>query len=166
MRSVLARARFVHLRLVSHSSAVANRAEGCTMSENVAVWIDHKEARICRVFPGMADEAVIAAPHHVHHKHPRGPEGVKDHPEDEKRFFHEVAESLLSSTQVLLLGPSSAKLEFFKYLQTHQQALVSKIVGIETADHPTDGQLVAHAKAYFSRLPPTQASVMHSNHRA
>ena len=122
------------------------------MSENVAVWIDHKEARICRVFPGMADEAVIAAPHHVHHKHPRGPEGVKEHPEDAKRFFHEVAQSLESSAQVLILGPSTAKLEFLKHVQTHHHALAAKIIGIETADHPTDGQLVAHAKAYFSRV--------------
>jgi hypothetical protein len=33
----------------------------------------------------------------------------------------------------------------------HKQAhaLEPKIVGIETVDHPTDGQLVAHAKHYF-----------------
>ena len=59
------------------------------MSENVAVWIDHKEARICRVLSEGADEEVVLAPHHLHHKHPRGPEGVKAHPEDDKRFFHE-----------------------------------------------------------------------------
>ncbi|MEP7050146.1 MAG: translational machinery protein [Pseudomonadota bacterium] len=122
------------------------------MSENVAVWIDHKEARICRVFAGMAEEAVIAAPHHVHHNHPRGQEGVKARPEDVKRFFQEVVESLEDSTKVLLLGPSTAKLELLKYAQTHHPALALKVVGVETADHPTDGQLVAHAKAYFGRV--------------
>jgi len=122
------------------------------MSENVAVWIDHKEARIFRVFPEKADEEVIAAPHHVHHKHPRGAEGVKAHPEDDKRFFHEVLQSLEGSAEILLVGPSTAKLEFLKYVQTHAHALAPKIIGIETADHPTDGQLLAHAKAYFKRV--------------
>jgi hypothetical protein len=27
--------------------------------------------------------------------------------------------------------------------------LEPKIVGVETVDHPTDGQLVAHARRYF-----------------
>jgi stalled ribosome rescue protein Dom34 len=122
------------------------------MSESVAVWIDHKEARICRIFPEKADEEVIAAPHHIHHRHPRGPEGVKDHPEDDKRFFHEVAHSLEGSTEILITGPSTAKLGFLKYLQTHEHGLAAKVVGIETADHPTDAQLLAHAKAYFKRV--------------
>ncbi len=122
------------------------------MSENLAIWIDHKEARICQVSPELADEALITASHHLHNKHPRGPEGVKDHPEDDKRFFHEVAQSLEGSAQILLTGPSTAKLEFLKYVQAHHHALAPKIIGIETADHPTDGQLLAHAKAYFKRV--------------
>jgi stalled ribosome rescue protein Dom34 len=125
---------------------------GAAMSENVAVWIDHKEARICRVFPEKADEEVIVAAHHIHHKHPRGPEGVKAHPEDDKRFFHEVAQSLEGSNEILLVGPSTAKLEFLRYVQAHHHALAPKIIGVETSDHPTDGQLLAHAKAYFKRV--------------
>lgn len=30
-----------------------------------------------------------------------------------------------------------------------QRAFSQRIVGIETVDHPSDGQLVAHAKRYF-----------------
>lgn len=122
------------------------------MSENLVVWIDHKEARICHVSPDLADAAVVLAPHHVHHKHPRGPEGAKAHPEDDKRFFHEVAQSLDANAQILLVGPSTAKLEFLKHVQAHHHALAPHIIGIETADHPTDGQLLAHAKAYFKRM--------------
>jgi hypothetical protein len=32
--------------------------------------------------------------------------------------------------------------------ENHRQ-LVSKIVGVETADHPTGGEIVAHARSYF-----------------
>ena len=125
------------------------------MSENVAVWIDHNEARISRVFSNKPEGEVIAAPHHHHHKHPKSPEGAKEHPEDDKRFFHEVARSLEGSAAVLIVGPSSAKLEFLKYVQKHDHALFAKIIGIETADHPTDGQLLAHAKAYFEQVAKT-----------
>jgi len=121
------------------------------MSKYVAVWIDHKEARIFEVHPDKVDEHLVAAPHHLHHKHPRGPEGVRNHPEDAKRFFHEVAGSLEGSDGVLVVGPSTAKLDFLRYLEKHDHAVGPKIVGIETVDHPTDRQLVAYAKAYFNQ---------------
>ena len=121
------------------------------MFRHVAVWIDHQEARVFVIDPGKVDELVIAAPHHVHNRHPKGPEGRTNHPDDAKRFFHEVATSLEGVEQVLVVGPSTAKLQFLRYLQAHHHPLEPKIVGLETVDHPTDGQLVAYAKAYFKR---------------
>ena len=50
---------------------------------------------------------------------------------------------------VLIVGPASAKHEFFKFVQKKDRPLVSKIVGVETADHPTGGEIVAHARRYF-----------------
>ena len=120
------------------------------MSKHVAVWIDHQEARIFEVHP-EANEHVVLAPRHVHQRHPTGPGGPKDHPEDQKRFFHEVARSLESSDQVLVVGPSTAKLEFIRYAEKHAHALAPKVVGVETVDHPTDGHLIAYAKTYFKR---------------
>jgi hypothetical protein len=38
---------------------------------------------------------------------------------------------------------------FVKYVHQHAHALEPKIVGVETVDHPTDGQIVAYAKTYF-----------------
>lgn len=129
------------------------------MSEHVAVWIDHMEARICRVFLGMGAEAVLAAPHHVHHNQARGRVDVKEHPEDTQRFFGQVSESLAGSAKVLLLGPSTAKLELLKYLQAHHSLLALKIVGVETVDYPTNGQLVAHANAYFGPVASTASTL-------
>jgi hypothetical protein len=34
-------------------------------------------------------------------------------------------------------------------LHAHHHSLEANVVGVETVDHPTDGQLVAHAKKYF-----------------
>jgi len=35
------------------------------------------------------------------------------------------------------------------FLHIHDRTLQSKVVGIESADHPTDGEIVARAKSYF-----------------
>jgi stalled ribosome rescue protein Dom34 len=124
-------------------------SENPIMPKHVAIWIDHKEARVFHIHPDKIDEATVTAPHHVHHKHPKGPEGVKEHPNDAKQFFHEVGQSLEGTEEILVVGPSTAKLEFLRYLHKHDHSLETRIVGIETVDHPTDGQLVAYAKKYF-----------------
>jgi len=123
-----------------------------SMSKHAAVWLDHKEARVFAIKSEKIDEEILLAPHHVQRKHPGGPEGAKDHPEDAKRFFHEVARVLDASEQILVLGPSTAKLEFIKYVHKHDHSLEPKVVGVETVDHPTDGQIVAYAKKYFERV--------------
>ena len=120
------------------------------MPKHVAVWIDHHEARIFHLDPEQIEETTVKAAHHLHHKHPKG-EGTHEHPEDTKRFFHEVASKLEGTEEILVVGPSSAKLEFIRYVHKHDHAVEPRIVGVETVDHPTDGQLVAHAKAYFKR---------------
>jgi hypothetical protein len=46
-------------------------------------------------------------------------------------------------------GPSTAKLQFLKYVHAHEPKLEQRIVGMETVDHPTDAQLAAFARRYF-----------------
>jgi len=122
------------------------------MSKQIAVWIDHKEARIFAVHVDKIDEEVVLAPHHIHHTHIRDAQSVKGHPEDDKRFFREVASSLEGAEQVLVVGPSTAKLDFLRYIEKHDHARGPKVVGVETVDHPTDKQLAAYAKTYFKRV--------------
>ena len=51
--------------------------------------------------------------------------------------------------EILVVGPAKAKLDLIKHIHKHHQDMVSNIVGVETLDHPTDGQLVAYARKYF-----------------
>ncbi len=121
------------------------------MTKHIAVWLDHKEARVFTFNADAADEStVLAPPHNDHHKHTRGQEGLKEHPEDSKRFYHGLAGSLLGAEALLVVGPGSGKLEFLRYLHSHHSALEAKVVGVETVDHPSDGQMVAYAKKYFA----------------
>lgn len=119
------------------------------MSNNAAVWMDHEQARISRLSRGVIEHETVAVPEHVYHKHSNGSEGFQQHPEDTRHFFHKVARSLDGSHEILLVGPSTAKLEFFRYLHKHDRALESKIVGIETVERPTDGRLAAFEREYF-----------------
>ena len=102
------------------------------MTTRTAVWIDHREARIFHVTEENFDELTVTVPQHVHRRHPKGESGAKEHPADAQHFFHEVARSLEGAQHVLIVGPSTAKLELVRYLHKHEQALESRVVGIET----------------------------------
>jgi hypothetical protein len=119
-----------------------------------AVFIDHHEARVFHVALGSVDESTIQAPNHHVHRHPKRGTDEHNHPDDAHHFFAEVAKALAGSEGILLLGPSTAKLEFLRYVQKHDHALESHVLGIETVDHPSDKQLVAHIKAYFGIAAP------------
>ena len=119
------------------------------MSTHAVIWIDHKEARVFHVHPGAINEETVLAPQHHLHRHPQGHGEAREHPDDALRFFAEVARALDGSDAVLIVGPSSAKLEFFRYLHEHDRRLESRVVGVESADHPTDGEIVARAKSAF-----------------
>jgi stalled ribosome rescue protein Dom34 len=124
--------------------------ESNTMSSNrhVAVWIDHQEARIFHVDDATIDETTVRAPAHHVHRHPK-PTAEHNHPDDAHHFFQAVARALEGAERVLVVGPSTAKLQFIRYAHKHDPKLEPRIVGVETVDHPTDGQLVAYAKRYF-----------------
>lgn len=115
---------------------------------HAVVWIDQDEAKVFR-FTAESVDASTFARHHSHiHRHPR-PTVDREHPADAQHYYHEVARALEGTGDALIVGPAKAKLELFKHIQTHDRGLEARIVGIETVDHPTDGQLVAYARGYF-----------------
>ena len=120
-----------------------------TLHAGSAVWIDHQEARVFRVTPGSFVESVVQAPAHHTHRHPKGPTAEHHHPDDMHRFFADVAKALENAERILIMGPSTAKLQFLRYLREHAPALEPRVVGIETVDHPTDRQIIAHIKHHF-----------------
>lgn len=124
-----------------------------TSSRRVAVWLDHHEARIFHVDLDSFDERALAAP--LHHLHRRKtavePKARKD---EEHHFFADIAKAIASADEILVLGPSTAKTQLLHYLHEHARALEGKVIGVETADHPTDAQIVAHVKSHFGVPPP------------
>ena len=116
---------------------------------HAVVWIDHVEAHVMHISPDDVEKSVVQ-PHQPHHKvHSRaGTLGAGRAPEDQD-YYHRVAEALKGATEVLIVGPAQAKLQLVKHIHAHDHDLVNKVVGVETVDHPTDGQLLAYARKYF-----------------
>jgi stalled ribosome rescue protein Dom34 len=123
------------------------------MASHVAIWIDHKEARLFGVHAEGSEMTLVKAPlHSIHHKHPHTAAGDKAHPDDARHFFQEIARALEGAEEILVVGPSTAKLELLRHLHVHAPNIERRVVGLETVDHPTDKQLVAYARGYFERV--------------
>ena len=116
---------------------------------HAVVWLDHAEAHVMHISPDDVEKSVVhpANPHaHLHAK--RGNVGSGRQAED-KGYYHAIVEALSGAQEILVVGPAQAKLQLIKHMHAHDHAIADKVVGVETVDHPTDGQLVAYARKYF-----------------
>jgi len=120
------------------------------MALQIAVWMDGTEAKLFHVFAEGFDETKVQSPTHHLHRHPKDDKTrTHNHPDDQRQFFGALADALKGAAQILILGPSVTKLLFLRYLQKNDPTLESHVVGMETVDHPTDRQIVAHVRHYF-----------------
>ncbi len=116
---------------------------------HAVVWLDHNEAHVMHIAPDDVEKSIIHAGNaNQKNLHIKSLVGSGRATED-KVYFHAVAQALVGATEILIMGPAQAKLALIKHIHTHDKALVDKVVGVETVDHPTDGQVVAYARKYF-----------------
>ena len=115
---------------------------------HAVVWVDHAQARVLFIDPADIEKSIILPKEHPHLHVMSGVIGSGRAPEDQ-HFYHKVAEALTDVPEVLITGPGQAKLALFKQLQHHDPDVAEHVLGMESADHPTDPQLVAHARHYF-----------------
>jgi hypothetical protein len=132
------------------------------MSEHfhAVVWIDHHEARVFHFNADDVARAVVHPEHPARHIHHKANAIGSGHPAEDKAFFHAAVEAIGAAGAVLIGGPASAKHELFKYIQRHAPQMLSRIAGVETLDHPSDGELVAHARQFFraaDRMAPQRS---------
>ena len=109
---------------------------------HAVVWIDHQKAQILQF-----DEAHVQASRIKTHSHHTAQHGSSVRSEHE--FFADVCDQLNGIAEVLAVGPRTGVADFEHYLKKHRPELAKQVVGYETADHPTDKQLVAMARQYF-----------------
>ncbi len=113
---------------------------------NFVVFIDLESAKIFE----LHGDTVETHMHHRHEiRHHSGSEKEQNAHKNAEKFFHEVASHLKAAHELLLIGPGDAKVHFKTHLIQHDPEVGKKVVGVETVDHPTDGQMVALAKKFF-----------------
>ncbi len=121
------------------------------MSFNHAVvWLDHSEAHVMH-FNAEAVESEKIRSHSRHKLHTKSGVPGSGHATEDEKYYHEVAHAVAGALEILIVGPSTAKLALIKHMQKHDHAIAEKVVGIESVDHPSDGQLLAFARQYFER---------------
>jgi stalled ribosome rescue protein Dom34 len=128
---------------------------------HAVVWIDHHEARVFHFSPSEDVERLVLHPDHpTNHIHHKANSIGSGHAAEDHDFLQAVAQSIADAGAVLITGPAGAKTELIKHIHQHDPQLMKIIVGVETVDHPSDGQLVAYAKHYFKaadRMQPQKA---------
>lgn len=115
------------------------------------VWMDSKEARIFSFNADDVQSEHIKAhnPHHQVHRHTKTADTA---------YFHDIMAAVEGTREWLLVGPSGAKQEFVHYLEKHAPAVKKAIVAVEAMDHPTDGELLAHARRAFKAIDRMQSN--------
>jgi stalled ribosome rescue protein Dom34 len=121
------------------------------MSEHyhVVVWIDHQEARIFQFSEAEVDATTVRSSHphqHIHHKANARDSG---HAPVEEGFLERVAQAIMRAGAILITGPANAKKELAAHIERVHPDLGKRISGVETLDHPSDGQLLALARRFF-----------------
>jgi hypothetical protein len=116
---------------------------------HAVVWIDHHEARVFHFSPTDVATLVLHPDNPTRHIHHKANSIGSGHAAEDENFLHAVAQSIADAGAVLITGPANAKHELVKHIDHHDHALMKIIVGVETVDHPTGGELVAHARHYF-----------------
>jgi stalled ribosome rescue protein Dom34 len=116
------------------------------------VWIDHQKATVWQ-FTSTEEERTLVRSRDQHQKvHGRkSTHGGHKHPADAK-FFEEVAAALSGTHEILIIGPAQTKQEFANFLKEKHAPLGKGIVAVESADHPSDAEVLSHARRHFKAL--------------
>jgi stalled ribosome rescue protein Dom34 len=115
---------------------------------HVVVWLDHNEAHLIHFNPEHAESERIKTHGSHPHLHVKAA-GGSGHAAENHAYFHEITQALGDTQEILIVGPGLEKQALHKFISAKEAKLAGKIVGVETVDHPSDGQLLAYAKKYF-----------------
>jgi hypothetical protein len=116
---------------------------------HAVIWIDHHEARVFHFNPADVERLVLHPDHPTRHIHHKANSIGSGHAAEDRNFFQAIVGAVADAGEVLITGPANAKTELVKHIEQHAPRLMKNIIGVETVDHPTDGELVDHARHYF-----------------
>jgi hypothetical protein len=113
------------------------------------VWVDHEIAKIVSFNADQVMRSVVHRAHGHQHLHHKANASGNGHMGIDTGFLDRIARALQSAGAILVTGPASAKHELVHRIQQKHADLAKRISGVETLDHPTDGELVAFGRRFF-----------------
>ncbi len=118
---------------------------------HAVVWLDGHEARVFHITETEAEKIMVRD--RVPDRHVHGPSSrSREHAHADQDYLHKVVEALAGAQEWLIVGPGEAKNELMRHIEAHDPAFRSRVVGVESADHPSDGQVCALARKHFAKL--------------
>jgi hypothetical protein len=115
---------------------------------HAVVWIDHRRARVFHFSASEAEKLVVSPERPVRDLH-RHSDSDHDHAPEDQTFLEDVAKSVADAGAILIVGPAGEKNELVKHIKRVHPEMTIKIEGVESADHPSDGELVNFARKYM-----------------
>jgi len=113
------------------------------------VWIDHKLAKVVHFNADSSEPIIVHSTNPQQHLHHKANSIDSGHAPTDKKFLKRVAEAIAHAGAILIVGPASAKTELVTYLKDAHPVTAARISAVEPMDHPTDGQLLVHARHFF-----------------
>jgi hypothetical protein len=116
---------------------------------HAVVWIDHRQARVFHFSPDDAEKVVVHPDRSPVREYHRTAKGSGQHDKEDQVFLEEVTKAIADAGAILIVGPANEKHELMKHIERVHPAMKLHVEGVESADHPTDGELVAHARRFL-----------------
>jgi len=130
------------------------------MKKEVGLWIDHRQAVIVTLVDQGEETKRITSDIEEQVRYSGASHGSHDDTTEIRRdrqdrrfddylskYYDEVIACLRDAASILIFGPGEAKGELQKQLE--DQALGERIIGMETTDKLTEGQIVAKVRQHF-----------------
>jgi stalled ribosome rescue protein Dom34 len=121
---------------------------------HAVVWLDAHEARVFHVTETEAEKITVRDRKPDRHLHSSGTK-TRQHGHADEDYLHRIVEALSGASEWLIVGPGEAKNDLMRHIEAHDPAFRARIKGVETADHPSDGQVCALARRHFAKLDRT-----------
>jgi hypothetical protein len=115
------------------------------------VWLDHREA-VCIEFSANDHRTTnVHADEQEGKLHLKSGKPGSGHAPDDVRFFTAIVRAV-TAPEVLVVGPGTAKTAFVRSVADDHPAFANRVVGVQTVDHPSPGQLLALGREFFQRF--------------
>jgi len=116
---------------------------------HAVVWLDAREAHVFQFNAEDVERKRIKADMPAHKIHQKAGIVGSGHTHDGKAYYEGIVAALAGATEWLVTGPGAAKNELVAYIEHNAPRLESLLAGVEPMDHPTDGELLDHARRFF-----------------